>query len=152
MTRHLPNWARIYRIGGEHIFGVYVVTCDTWHLAILFDWVQGIMLVSQGKVLSPGNEGSMALNVYASIFSPTLLYLCSYANFRAFLCGAILVHARHRETIDVLNGSPQPDLDCELGYCYTCGIWLLFRVEGGLHFLYFWIWTLDFEDFEKCNR
>ena len=46
--------------------------------------------------------------------SPTLLYLCSYANFRAFLFGAILVHARHRETTGVLNGSPQcgSDLDC----------------------------------------
>ena len=43
--------------------GVYVVTFDTWYLAILFDWVQGIMLVSQGKVLSPGSEGSMAVIV-----------------------------------------------------------------------------------------
>ena len=42
---------------------MYVVTFDTWHLAILFDWVQGIMLLSQGKVLSPGNEGSMAVIV-----------------------------------------------------------------------------------------
>ena len=72
MTRHLPYWARIYRLGSEHIFGVYVATFDTWHLAILFDWVQGIMLVSQGKVLSPGNEGSMAVIVYVSIF----LQLC----------------------------------------------------------------------------
>ena len=40
MTRHLPYWARIYRLGSEHIFGVCVVTFDTWHLAILFDWVQ----------------------------------------------------------------------------------------------------------------
>ena len=74
--------------------------------------------------------------------SPTLLYLCSHANFRAFLFGAILVHARHRETTGVLNGSPQPDLDCELGYCCIRGIWLLFRVEGGLYFLYFWILDL----------
>ena len=35
------------------------MTFDTLHLAILFDLVQGIMLASQGKVLSPGNEGSM---------------------------------------------------------------------------------------------
>ena len=77
MTRHLPYWARIYRFGNEHIVGVYVVTCDTWHLAILFDWVQGIMLVSQGKVLSPGNEGSMALNVYVSIF-PQLCFICAH--------------------------------------------------------------------------
>ena len=68
MTRHLPHWARIQRLGGEHIFGVCVVTFDTWHLAILLDWVQGIILVSQGKVWSPGNEGSMAVIVYVSIF------------------------------------------------------------------------------------
>ena len=47
----------------EHIFGVYVMAFDIWHLTILLDWVQGIMLVSQGKVLSPGNEGSMAVIV-----------------------------------------------------------------------------------------
>ena len=134
MTRHSPYWARIYRLGSKHIFGVRLVTCDTWHLAILRDWVQGIMLASQGKVLSPGNEGSMVVIVYVFHLSPTLLYLCSYANFRAFLFGAILVHARHRETTDVLNESSQ----CALGYCCICGIWLLFRVEGGLHFLYFW--------------
>ena len=67
MTRYLPHWARISRLGKEHIFGVYVVTFDTWHLAILFDLVQGIMLASQGKVLSPGNERSMAVIVYVSI-------------------------------------------------------------------------------------
>ena len=33
------------------------------------------MLVSQGKVLSPGIEGSMALNVYVSI-SPQLCFIC----------------------------------------------------------------------------
>ena len=62
------------------------------------------------------------------------VFICQ---FQGFLLGAILVHARHRETTGVLNGSPQPDLNCDLGYCYTCGIWLLFRVEGGLHFLRF---------------
>ena len=64
MTRHPPYWARIERLGSKHIFGVHVVTFDTWHLAISFDLVQGNMLVSQGKVLSPGNEGFMAVNVY----------------------------------------------------------------------------------------
>ena len=44
------------------------MTFDAWHLAILFDWVQGIMLASQGKDLSPGNEGSMAVIVYVTIF------------------------------------------------------------------------------------
>ena len=52
MTRHLPYCARIWRLGREHIFGVCVVTFDTWHLAIVFDWVQGIMLASQGKVVA----------------------------------------------------------------------------------------------------
>ena len=75
MTCHLPHWGRIERLGREHIFGVCVVTFDTWHLAILFDWVQGIMLASQGKVLSPGNEGSMAVIVYVSIF-PELCFIC----------------------------------------------------------------------------
>ena len=75
MTSHLPNWARIQRLGKEHIFGVCVVTIDTWHLAILFDLVQGIMLASQGKVLSPGNEGLMAVIVYVSIF-PQLCLAC----------------------------------------------------------------------------
>ena len=68
MTRHLPHWARIYRFGSEHIFGVYVVICDTWHSAIAFDLVQGNMLVSQGKVLSPGNEGYMDVSVYVYLF------------------------------------------------------------------------------------
>ena len=33
------------------------------------------MLASQGKVLSPGNEGFMAVIVYVSIF-PQLCYIC----------------------------------------------------------------------------
>ena len=44
--------------------------------------------------------------------------MCSYANFRAFLFGAILVHARHRETTGVLNGSPQ----CGFGFGLCLGI------------------------------
>ena len=51
------------------------MTFDTWHSAIFFDWVQGIMLASQGKVLSPGNEGSMAVIVYVSIF-PKRFFIC----------------------------------------------------------------------------
>ena len=75
MTRHSPYWARIYRLGSEHISGVCVVTCDTWHSAISFDLVQGNMLVSQGNVLSPGNEGSMAVNVYVYLF-PQVCFIC----------------------------------------------------------------------------
>ena len=56
-------------------FGVYVVTFDTWYSAISFDLIQGNMLVSQGKVLSPGDEGFMAVNVYVSIF-PKLCFIC----------------------------------------------------------------------------
>ena len=55
-------------MGSEHIFAVCVVIFGTWHLVILFDLVQGNMLVSQGKVLSPGNEGSMAVTVYVYLF------------------------------------------------------------------------------------
>ena len=51
------------------------MTFDMWHLTILLDWVQGIMLMSQGKVLSPGNEGSMAVIVKVSIF-PQLCSIC----------------------------------------------------------------------------
>ena len=51
------------------------MTCDTWHSAISFDLVQGNMLVSQGKVLSPGNEGFMAVNVYVYPF-PQLCFIC----------------------------------------------------------------------------
>ena len=64
----------------------------------------------------------MAVIVYIFHLSPTLLYLCSYANFRAFLFGAILVYARHRGTTGVLNGSPQCGLDCGSGYCCIYGI------------------------------
>ena len=89
--------------------------------------------------------------------SLTFLYLCSYANFRAFVLGAILVHARHRGTTGVLNGSPQRILDCGLGYCWICGIWLLFRVEGGFFFLYCldfgpWILINAIVDQEQVSR
>ena len=75
MTRHLPFGARIYRLGSEHIFGVCVVTFDTWHSAISIDLVQGNMWMSQGNVLSPGNEGFMAVNVYVYLF-PQLCFSC----------------------------------------------------------------------------
>ena len=49
-------------------FGVCVVTCETWHSAISFDLVQGNMLVRQGKVLTPGNEGLTVVDVYVYLF------------------------------------------------------------------------------------
>ena len=122
MTRHLPYWARVSRLGSEHIFGVCVVTFDTWHLAIFFDLVQGIMLASQGKVLTPGNERSLAVIVYVPIFPQ----LCSYANFRAFsiiLLVQFYVHAQrpclyvHRETTSVLKGV----VDCQRGTSNALG-------------------------------
>ena len=51
------------------------MTFDMWYLTISFDLVQGNMLVSQGKVLSPGNEGFMAVNVYVYLF-PQLCFIC----------------------------------------------------------------------------
>ena len=80
---------------------------------------------------------------------PNLALFVFICQFQGFPLGAIFVHARHRGTTGVLNGSPHLGLDCGLGYCCICGIWLLFRVEGGLDFLYFWFWTLDFD---KCNH
>ena len=96
---------------------VCVVTFDTSHLAILFDWVQGIVLASQGKVLSPGNEGSMAVSVCVSIF-PQLCFICvhmpiSVLPFLVPFC----VHAQrpclrvHRETTGVLKGV----VECQRG-------------------------------------
>ena len=70
---------------------------------------------------------------------PNFALFVLVCQFQGFPLGAILVHALHRVTTGVLNGSPQCGLDCGLGYCCTCEIWLLFRVEGGLHFLFFWI-------------
>ena len=100
MTHHLPYWARIYRLGSEHIFGVYVVTFDTWHLAILLDWVQGNMLASQGKVLSPGNEGSMAVIVYVSIF-PQLCFICVHMPISglSFLVQILYMPATERRSV-----------------------------------------------------
>ena len=88
------------------------MTFGTRHLVILFDLVQSNMLVSQGKVLSPGNEGSMAVTVYVYHLASILLDLCSYANFRASLLILVqfYVHAQrsclrvHRETTGVLKG------------------------------------------------
>ena len=84
MTCHPPIWARIERLGSEHIFGVCVVTFGTWHLVRLFDLVQGNMLVSQGKVLSPANEGSMAVIVYVFSF-PQLCLICVHMPIQGLL-------------------------------------------------------------------
>ena len=127
MTRNLPYWARIWRLGREHIFGVSVVTFDTWHLAISFDLVQGIMLASQGTVLSPGNEGSMAVIVYVSIFPQSCL-ICvhmpiSGLPFSILLLVQFYVHVQrpclcvHRETTGVLKGV----VECQRGTSNTLG-------------------------------
>ena len=64
-------------LGVNTFFGVCVLTCDTWHSAISFDLVQVNMVVSQGKVLSPGNEGFMGVNVYVYLF-PQLCFICAH--------------------------------------------------------------------------
>ena len=43
------------------------MTCDTCNLAMHLDLVQGITVLSQGEVLSPRNEGYMAVIVYVTI-------------------------------------------------------------------------------------
>ena len=64
------------------------------------------------------------------------VFICQFQGFPLW-CDSCT--CPHHETTGVLNGSPQPVLDCKLGYCCICAIWLLFRVEGGFFFLYFWI-------------
>ena len=92
MTSLLPYWARIWRLGSEHIFWVCVVTFGTCHLVILFDLVQGNILVSEGKVLSPGNEGSMAVTVYVYLFPQFCLIAVhmSISGLFHYFIGAIL--------------------------------------------------------------
>ena len=51
------------------------MTCDTCNLAMHLDLVQGITVVSQGKVLSPRNEGYMAVIVYVTI-RPHICFIC----------------------------------------------------------------------------
>ena len=84
---------------------------------------------------------------------PNLLYLCSYANFRAFLFGAILVHARHRETTGVLNGSPQSGFGLDWIVSWVIAVLVGSGCCSGLKedftFYIFGFWTLDFD---KCNR
>ena len=104
------------------------------------------MLVSQGKVLSPGNEGFMA--VVCLPLSPTLLYLCSYANFRAFFLGAILVHARHRET-RCAERKPAFDWIVDWVIAVFVGSGCCSGLKEDFIFYIFGFWTLDFEE---CNH
>ena len=102
------------------------MTFDTWHLAILFDLVQGIMLAIQGKVLSPGNEGSMAVIVYVFTF-PRFCLICVHMPISGLSSLLILVqfyvHAQrpclrvHRETTGVLKGV----VECQRGTWNTLG-------------------------------
>ena len=79
------------------------------------------MLASQGKVLSPGNEGSMAVFVYVSIF-PQFCLICVHMPISGLLFSIILlvqfyVHAQrpclrvHPETTGVLKGV----VECQRG-------------------------------------
>ena len=98
------------------------MTFGTWHLAILFDLVQGIMLASQGKVPSPGNEGSMAVIVYVSIF-PQFCLICVHMRISIILFVQFYVHAQrpclrvHRETTGVLKEA----VECQRGTSHTIG-------------------------------
>ena len=84
------------------------------------------MLACQGKVLSPGNEGSTALIVYVSIF-PQFCLICVHMPISG-LCFFILlvqfyVHAQrpclrvHRETTGVLKEV----VECQRGTSNTLG-------------------------------
>ena len=62
------------------------MTCDTCNLAMHLDLVQGITVVSQGEVLSPRNEGYVAVIVYVTI----LPHICSHC-VRVSNSGLLLV-------------------------------------------------------------
>ena len=53
------------------------MTCDKCNLAMQLDLVQGITVVSQGGVLSPRNEGYMAVIVYVTIL-PHIYSYCGH--------------------------------------------------------------------------
>ena len=78
--------------------------------------------------------------VYGSIF-PQLCLICVHMPISGLSSLVQFLYVPATMTTGVLNGSPQFGfgLDCGLGYCCICGIWLLFRVEGGLYFPYFCI-------------
>ena len=78
------------------------------------------MLASQGKVLSSGNEGSMAVIVYVSIF-PQFCLICVHVPISGLFSISLLVqfyvHAQrpylrvHRETTGVFKGV----VECQRG-------------------------------------
>ena len=84
------------------------------------------MLVSQGKVLSPGNEGSMAVILYVSIF-PQLCLTCVHMSisglFSIILLVQFYVHTQrpclrvHREMTGVLKGV----VECQRGTSNALG-------------------------------
>ena len=85
------------------------------------------MLASQGKILSPGNEGSMAVIVYVSIF-PQRCFICvhmpiSGLSFSNILLVQFYVHTQrpclrvHRETTGLLKGV----VECQRGTSNTLG-------------------------------
>ena len=129
-------------------FWVYVVTFDTWHSAILFDWVQGIMLVSQGKVLSPGNEGSMAVIVYVSIF----LQLCSFCVHMPILGLSSLVQFLYMPATVGRPERPEArsvDWIVDLAIAVFVGSGCCSGLKKYFIFYILGFWTLEFEE---CNR
>ena len=93
------------------------MTFDTWHLAILLDWVQGIMLVSQAKVLSPGNEGSMAVIVYVSIL-PQLCFICVHMPISGLSSLVQFLYMPATVGRQVCRTEARSvNSDCGLGYC-----------------------------------
>ena len=84
------------------------------------------MLASQGKVLSPKNEGSLAVTVYVSIFPQSCLicvHMPTSGLFFFILLVQFYVHAQrlclrvHRETTGVLKGV----VECQRGNSNTLG-------------------------------
>ena len=83
------------------------------------------MLASHGKVLSPGNEGSMAMIVYVFIF-PQLCLICVHMPISGLPLWAILVHAH------VLSVNAGPQHPWKPAVWIGFGLYLGFGVLQGL--------------------
>ena len=103
------------------------------------------MLVSQGKVLSPGNEGSMAESVYVYLF-PQLCFIFVHMPISGFssLVQFLYMPATVRQPV-CLTEARSVDWVIAVfvgsGCCSGLKEYCIFYLFGS--------WTLDFE---KCNR
>ena len=125
------------------------MTFDTWHLAILLDWVQGIMLASQGKVLSPGNKGSMAVIVHVSIF-PQLCFIYVHMPFSGLssLVQILYMPATVGRPV-CCTEARGVDWIVDWVIAVFVGSGCCSGLKEDIIFYIFGFWTLDFEGFKR---